>query len=128
MNRILINAAVVVVLACLVAWRGWSATISLSVGVGGVIGLANLWLWQRVVAGMVAHRRGGPITGPALAMRMVVKLVPLIALLVVIFRGSFHPVGVMVGFGSALFGLVWSGFTGTGRDESPSEHQTRNGV
>ncbi len=102
-------AVITCALAILAAWVGWSATISLSVGIGGVIGLANLWLWQRVVAGMVAHRQGARVSGTALAVRMIIKLVPLIVLLAVIFRGTFHSVAVLVGFGSSLFGMVWKG-------------------
>lgn len=109
MKKILISATLAVGLACAVAAVGWNAEISLSVLVGGVIGLANLWLWQRVVAGIAVRSQGGQISGGALAVRMVVKLVPLVVLVAVVFRGSLPVVGVMTGFGSALFGLVWAG-------------------
>ncbi len=103
------KSVIAVIAACVLAWVGWSAKISLSVGVGGVIGLANLWLWQRVVAGIIAQRQGTQISGAALVARMVVKLIPLVVLVAVIIRGALPPVAVMAGFGSALFGMAWSG-------------------
>lgn len=96
---------------------GFGAKISLSVLVGGVMGLANLWLWQGLVAGMIAQAAGEEIPMPALLMRMLVKLGFLAAFIVLALWSGLSLVGLGVGFGSALIGLLWTSFVGSPTQE-----------
>lgn len=94
-------------LSVVVAYLGWGAKISLSVGIGGAIGLANLLLWARVVAGLVAKTEGrAGASGGVLALQMFLKVALLIVLCVLVLRTSLPAIGVMIGFGSALAGFL----------------------
>ncbi|MBI2344186.1 MAG: ATP synthase subunit I [Deltaproteobacteria bacterium] len=115
---IFLSSAICGLLAVGAACIGWEGKIPLSVGVGGVIGLANLALWDRLVRSVVAHRTEGDVGAGALAVRMVLKVIPIGLLLWVVMRTSLDPLAVMIGFGSVLFGMVWGGVVeGSGKGE-----------
>lgn len=101
-------ALIGVVVATGLAGVGWSATIALSVLVGGVMGLANLWLWTQLVRALLARQEGVPVTATALAARMLVKLLLLVLMCLVVSRTTLAIFGVAAGFGSALLGMVWA--------------------
>lgn len=86
-----------------------SAKFSLSVLGGGVMGLANLWLWQRIVAGMVARQQGRSVSLAAVVTQSVVKVVGLLAVFLLVFRSPLDLWGTALGFGVTLVGLVVHG-------------------
>lgn len=80
--------------------------IALSVVVGGVIGLANLWLWSRLVSGVIARMDGESVSAGSLLLKMLLKLLILLLLFVLAWQGGLNIIGLAAGFGAALFGLT----------------------
>lgn len=101
-------ALVGVVVATGLAAVAWPAKIALSVLVGGVMGLANLWLWTQLVRALLARQEGAPVTTTGLAARMLFKLLLLVLMGLVVSRTALAVFGVAAGFGSALLGMVWA--------------------
>lgn len=101
--------ALLVLVAIPLAWFGWSAKISLSVAGGGVIGLANLWLWRRLIAGLLARYAGENAgSGAALAVQALLKIGLLLLLFVVALRVRLDLLGVLIGYGLTLVGLMFA--------------------
>ncbi|GEM_PF-6026463 len=90
---------------------GWGGKIFLSVLGGGVIGLANLWLWQGLVGGLVQSVSGESAPKLGLLARMLVKFLLLAGMIVVALKTPVDVVGLMAGFGSTLAGLAWQSWT-----------------
>ncbi|MBI4239340.1 MAG: ATP synthase subunit I [Deltaproteobacteria bacterium] len=86
-----------------------SAKFSLSVLGGGVMGLANLWLWQRIVAGMVGRQQGRTVSMAGVVTQSFMKVVGLLAVFLLVFRSPLDLWGVALGFGVTLIGLLVHG-------------------
>lgn len=101
-----VAGAVAVVLATVAAALCWSGRNSLSVLVGGVMGLANLRLWRGIVSGMVSERA---VAKSRLVCRFLLKGLLLAGFVWVVLQSPLAPWGVLMGFGSVLVGMVWAG-------------------
>lgn len=105
-DRMEVAGVVAVVLATVAAALCWSGRNSLSVLVGGVMGLANLRLWRGIVGGMVS---GQAVAKRRLIVRFLLKGLLLAGFVWVVLQSPLAPWGVLVGFGSVLVGMVWAG-------------------
>ena len=110
MERISIVAVGLVTASAVVLGTGIN---SLSVLVGGVIGLANLRLWRGIVRGLIARQM---LSRSGLAGRFLLKLCLLGGFVLVVVRSGLAPWGVMIGFGSVLGGMLWASCFGSETD------------
>ncbi|MBI4365835.1 MAG: hypothetical protein HY543_03350 [Deltaproteobacteria bacterium] len=94
--------------ALFAAFGSWRNT--LSVVVGGVMGLANLRLWRGIVGGWL-HQHAA--SKGNLAGRLILKILLLAGIAWVILRSPLAPWGVVAGFGSTLVGYTIVALTST---------------
>lgn len=100
--------------ATLLAFVGWNGEIALSVALGGAMGLANLWLWRRIVGGLIARQTdAAKVSTGGLAVQMLLKLGLLAICFYVAVRADLDLLGLAAGFGSTLAGALAAGWWST---------------
>lgn len=102
-------AALCTALAALITAGFQSTNFSLSTLGGGVMGLANLWAWQRVVARIIAHQQESvsrQVHPMSAAAPLLLKFMGPAVVILVLAWTPVNLVAVGIGYGSTIVGML----------------------